>query len=519
MKNTYFSGSRSTWAVVLIFLLAFSVRLYWIDEKETLYGDELTSLCLAYNQPGWGDQTFELNRVYTGEELRALSYVDQQGGLGGLAEDLAALHIDNRDLSHASLYYMLLRCALTPVQTPSMDMLKWYGCGLNLLIFAVSFILLWKLLRRFFPRDGLLVCLVLALAFLSRASVNNTIYVREYALAECLMTAWAYWSLLAVSRQREGIPLLTVRFTASGAVLAALLLSCGYFNALFVALTLLWLLVACVRRREWRNAAVCVVVPAAALLLCLAMYRGFFNFLTDVRTEEVVSNASADGFLTNLYAAVRMGIYIMGMYTLTPFVSLLLVAGIGVLAVRRQRWRMQERWLLACVLVWGVVIFFLAPWKEPRFVVPVFPLLMCYMGLLLFAIAQTGRTMRRITVVAMVCFAAFGWVEYNNLYLYRASERVSLEGVQRLIVYASPEAKYKYERNTPKLLIPDMNDRQEVVVVGSTDDIRRFSLPSDTVIYVISSRGHQELFDYPGLISIESNNEWDRLYKYKKTQP
>ena len=110
-------------------------------------------------------------------------------------------------------------------------------------------------------------------------------------------------------------------------------------------------------------------------------------------------------------------------------------------------------------------------------------------------------------------------MEYNNLYLYRASERVSLEGVQRLIVYASPEAKYKYERNTPKLLIPDMNDRQEVVVVGSTDDIRRFSLPSDTVIYVISSRGHQELFDYPGLISIESNNEWDRLYKYKKTQP
>ena len=117
--------------MVLIFLLAFSVRLYWIDEKETLYGDELTSLCLAYNQPGWGDQTFELNRAYTGEELRALSYVDQQGGLGGLAEDLAALHIDNRDLSHASLYYMLLRCALTPVQTPSMDMLKWYGCGLN----------------------------------------------------------------------------------------------------------------------------------------------------------------------------------------------------------------------------------------------------------------------------------------------------------------------------------------------------------------------------------------------------
>ena len=169
------AGARTKAAGVLpwcVLLLAVSVRLWWGGQKETLYGDELTSVCLAYDQPGWGAETFPPDSVRTGREWREAFCTDDAGGPGGLAHDLRALHADNRDGSHASLYYMLLRCALTGTDVPEVHALVTRGLGLNLCLFLLSFAGLWRLLRRLYPgRDGA-VALGLLLATLSPAAVS-----------------------------------------------------------------------------------------------------------------------------------------------------------------------------------------------------------------------------------------------------------------------------------------------------------------------------------------------------------
>lgn len=116
-----------------------------------MYIDDPTSVSLAYNLPGWGKKTFEAGHILTGKELRQQCYIDDRGGLEGLWDDLAALHHDNRDGSHASLYYMALRCALTGVDTPSTDVLIRRSCGLNLVFFGLSFLSMALLLRMLFP--------------------------------------------------------------------------------------------------------------------------------------------------------------------------------------------------------------------------------------------------------------------------------------------------------------------------------------------------------------------------------
>ncbi len=125
------------WPILLVFFLALLTRLYWIHEKEYMYIDDPTSVSLAYNLPGWGKKTFEAGHILTGATPTMLHR--RPRGLEGLWDDLAALHHDNRDGSHASLYYMALRCALTGVDTPSTDMLIRRSCGLNLCVFRPVF--------------------------------------------------------------------------------------------------------------------------------------------------------------------------------------------------------------------------------------------------------------------------------------------------------------------------------------------------------------------------------------------
>lgn len=188
------------WPILLVFFLALLTRLYWIHEKEYMYIDDPTSVSLAYNLPGWGKKTFEAGHILTGKELRQQCYIDDRGGLEGLWDDLAALHHDNRDGSHASLYYMALRCALTGVDTPSTDVLIRRSCGLNLVFFGLSFLSMALLLRMLFPGKTMLTTFCLLLAYMNPVSVSNVLQAREYLMAEWLFVLWAYWCLRAAAR-------------------------------------------------------------------------------------------------------------------------------------------------------------------------------------------------------------------------------------------------------------------------------------------------------------------------------
>ena len=234
-KPTSLSAHRAqkifrAWPILLVFFLALLTRLYWIHEKEYMYIDDPTSVSLAYNLPGWGKKTFEAGHILTGKELRQQCYIDDRGGLEGLWDDLAALHHDNRDGSHASLYYMALRCALTGVDTPSTDVLIRRSCGLNLVFFGLSFLSMALLLRMLFPGKTMLTTFCLLLAYMNPVSVSNVLQAREYLMAEWLFVLWAYWCLRAAARIHNQQILWAPGTFTGGLAISAALLSCGYFG-------------------------------------------------------------------------------------------------------------------------------------------------------------------------------------------------------------------------------------------------------------------------------------------------
>ena len=125
----------------VVFILCLSVRVYFIGEKKGLDGDEHTSFTLAYNAVGWGENAYQEGK-YEAENLRKILFVDDCGGWKGYFSDIKSLWTDNRDPSHASLYYMLLRTALIGQNSTVLSDAVWRACGLNLLLFAVSFVLM-----------------------------------------------------------------------------------------------------------------------------------------------------------------------------------------------------------------------------------------------------------------------------------------------------------------------------------------------------------------------------------------
>ncbi len=44
--------------VLVVFTVCLATRIYYVHEKSVIEGDELTSLTLAYNNIGWGDNTY-----------------------------------------------------------------------------------------------------------------------------------------------------------------------------------------------------------------------------------------------------------------------------------------------------------------------------------------------------------------------------------------------------------------------------------------------------------------------------
>lgn len=507
------SHKPATW-LLLVFLTALGVRIYWIHEKEMIYGDELTSVCLSYNAPGWGEQTFDSRRIYTGDELRKLFYTDDRGGIEGLWHDLAGLHQDNRDPSHASLYYMLLRCALTGVKTPSAVSVMRHGCGLNLLLFALSFLGLYKWLNTIFPQRPMLVCTALLLAFLNPAAISNTLLLREYQLAECLFTGWVWWCTRMALDVQGRQPAYSLRNLGLGVLIAAGLSSSGYFNLIFIGLTGISLIVISFRHAHsaTRPLAFYLAGTAGCIGACLTMYEGFFNLLYDVRTTEVADKLQGNDWVANLSTTFLQGGYMLFIRILNPIVCL--TAIIGILAFLQKKNRPCHRphlpvpWLFASACIWAAVALTLAPWKATRYVSPALPVLMSAFAFYYSLLLNTFPRKVQLFIIGPSLLSYCLWA-YPIEHLERTHRPWPAEA-SRVLLYGPDDE----EKNTINLLVPYLKDHQECVIVESVADIASYVPATDSLIYIYGSRAVQELIRLPGFRKEEVFNDWMNAYIY-----
>lgn len=510
INNIFIKKETLMW--ILMFLMCCGVRLYWAGMKGPLYGDELLSVCIAYDQPGWGDLVFPTHQVFTGEELRQAYYMDDKGGIEGYLADMHTLYTDNHDASHASLYYMVLRSAFCLMQGPSMQTLIGIGVGINLLFFVITFWCVAWIMKRFYPDQNCKNALFTGLIMMVPGAVSCTLLVREYAMAMAAFTLWGAWCVACFDRLKAGVTLNKL-FIIKGALAGCLLLSTGYFNGIFWCLTGLVLIIYSCRKKRIELLSTYFLLLCATLLLCWAIYPGFFNFFTDVRTQEVAQKVEGEDFINNLTEATVHGVYIMLFRVLTPMGAIALAAWCF-FKLKKGQFKtcvqdIPHPMLLLSTLAWFVIVMLLANWKATRYVLPCTPLLLCFMWHPLRVLSLQTERWGLPAFALTLCVFSF----HNRFmeYLWNTFPSNMMPSADQTILLYGPN---KYENNTLSLLIPHIADTQKLVIIEQVNEMHTFTPAHQDTLYVYGAINMPALTRQKSLVSQVRINDWMSKYSY-----
>lgn len=355
---------------LFVFVFALGLRWYHIHHKNGFHVDETLSVSIS-NVSGyvWG-KTLP-NGEFFGKELKEMVYWNNPT-LSDAWQDIQKLWKNNNgDLAHPDLYYVLLRLWNVGVKTGDFEWIKQRGLGLNLVFFVLSFCIVGALGYRLFG-SSYLVPLLLGLVFLNSAGVSNTIFLREYALQECMI--WLFVLNSVIFYQNAKVRFWFVLYYG---FCTGLLLLSGYFSLFFVVLGVAVLAV-CKWRKIWAMLSL-VIVVASAFVWSRVLYKSYFVGLLDSgRAKEAKTKLDSAAMLENLKQSMSVLWDILQIHYNT-YVLLVFGVGLGCALVWRKA-HIDTLWraliVLGCVAcVWMLIVMYLAPYKTLRYIVPAFGLL------------------------------------------------------------------------------------------------------------------------------------------------
>lgn len=438
-------------AFVACLLLLVGIRLSAIYGRTQLHSDEVFSVMLARHNEAYVKALPE--GTYTGKQLKAVLARDH-----ALCEDLASLHANNYDIPHASMYYMALRIALAPLPDGwDAQAVARAGGWLNIVFMVVAFWAMWRIGTLVFGRERWWLALAIATAAMAtRTAVFDTMFIREYQMAQMWLMLLALCAVKIAIRLRDGA--VGLKLCAALAVIVCGALSTGYLNAIFVGIVGLGLLAVAARRRRYADMGRLVLGAVAAVALCWAIYIGFFNFILHptVHTRGSFANGGA--------AVQRVAVW-LGSDTLT-WTGTVACAAIFVLLLWKKRLKFLRPyapvlWISAGAIVAIYLTDYASVLHQARYTFPLLPIIMLLPGALIAALDDsTSRSAATVWATYFVALAVLWPVRTNYGWTQMASQ------MDKGAIF------YKLNPNELPQAIPTLRDDASYVVTYNADTVR-----------------------------------------------
>lgn len=496
LSDYYFANRKlaDIFFVVLLFSILFFVRVNNINIKNQLHSDEVFSLMLStcnhyYNQP-------VPDGVYSGEELKKMITVDDGGGLKGAVDDIARLWKNNGDAPHASLYYMALRLTLIGFDEFNVHEFAWRGGILNILFFSLSFFFMYKLLRKIFQSDILLVLAGLAIAFGNWMSIKNTLLIREYQMAETGIILLTLICVMLVQSIRERKPISTGRFVVSLSLAIAYVISLGYFNAVYVIVLGFGIIAACLKYKNSRLILSLVIAGIFAVLVAWLLYTGFFNFLL----HDSVHRERAFSSMKNMFRYVFIRDIIFQFFTVYGAFIMAFVLLIVIFSKNRNSLVKSDsfHWLPVVVVICMIFIQYASVLKMPRYYYALVPILALCAPQVIACVPKSWKGYFELLVILyfpIICVMFpvrenYGWVTLkSNL--------------------SEPAVLYDLNPNEVVQLVPCMNDSIEYEISGK----EYVDIKKDTTTFIITK--HSMSINNDSIKSAKKMIWGKQIYLYK----
>jgi len=451
-----------------IYSIALGFRIYWLSQKDSFMIDEGLSVTLAsYNDYMW-TKNYDLSREYTGKEVKEISLCDNDS-LKNVFEDIFRLWKDNRDSPHTNLYYSFLRLSLAGLKTGDIKIIILRGGILNIFFFTLSFIFFFLLMRLLFPELLLMQYLAALCAFLSTGTITNTVLLRPYQLQETLFIVFCYFLFKTINEKKyiiqdKNIYLYFKTMFLLSAVTAVTLLT-GYYSIILILLFGFYIIF--INRKNHQEILYYVFILFLGLILAQSLYSRYFLGFIGYRSQETTATLFND-FFGNFIFSMNKLVSLFNIHFFTWITIALCLLCVFYLLIRKNKIIIQKNALciFAVMLLYSVSVMLLAPYKEIRYILPVFPFLVI-LPVIIFNSIGKWKVSAAIMLLLCISFSVNASNRNNIEYLYQnKNESYSFNKDIDVPVFVLNNVMWKYAD-----LIPYFNDEQKYFFIDSSDDI------------------------------------------------
>jgi len=454
----------------IIYLLPLGIRIYWLHQKNGFHGDEGLSVTLAcYNDYMW-TSNYENNKEYTGKEVKEISLCDNDSFKNVLG-DIYHLWQNNRDSAHTNLYYSFLRLSLAGLKTGDIKQIIFRGGILNLFFFTISFVFFFLLMKLLFPGSKLLHFAATVCAFLSTATISNTLFLRPYQIQETMFIIFCYYFFKTFDLKKyilnDGTLYINTRLIFSLSLVSALTLLTGYYSIIFIGLFGLYVVFINYKKQDYMEIKSYILTLFLGLLFAQVFYTRYLVGYISYRSTETASTLFSD-FLANLKLSMAAVVTLFYRHFFTWPVIVVCVLCFIFLAFRKQKLLILKPalYILMVSMIYSLIILYIAPFKILRYVMPVFPFLIILPVMLL----NSMRKMKIIIVaVLLLCITLFknalNQDNIETLYHNKPDVYYFFQNAD-VPVFVFNKAPWKYAD-----IVPYFNNEQEYYFIDKYEDI------------------------------------------------
>jgi hypothetical protein len=461
--------------LVAVYLVALGFRVYWLSQKDGFHVDEGMTVALSFYNDYIISRNYDFDREYTGKEIKEESLVNNSGFKETLL-DIKRLYTDNRDSPHTNLYYTFLRISLMGLKTTEIKPIIFRGAILNLIFFTVSFIFFFLLMRLLFPDSILTQFTALICAFLSTATLSNTLFLRPYQIQETMFIIFSFYFAKNINTKNfiihggkqiiEKVSLLILL-----SFITAITLLTGYYALIFIGLFGLYIVYINCKNRTFTEIIFYFLVLCLGFILTLVLYQKYLAGFTSYRAFETKSTLSAN-VMGNIKYSLICGLTLLWKHFFTLPVLIFCAGCVTFLIVCKQKLIVQKQalYIFITAILYLFLTLIIAPYKVLRYSMPVFPFFVILPAMLINSVRmKTLKSYVIIMSVLIFCFIA-GAVNQNNIqniFKHKPDEYVfNKEKDVPVYVIVNKYSAWKYGNLTPYF-----NDDQKYYFFENYDDI------------------------------------------------
>ena len=376
MKNIKKYKTKIKILLIIIIILQLIYKIYVDYTKEDFFIDEIYSYGLMNN-----DQAFIFEREdfknawHTGTYFNDYITVNSDEVL-----NLSAVYKNQVEDVHPPLYYLLLRIAATfTINTFT----KWTGLILNLIIFTLSAIVVYKIGRNLFKNSIYALLLVVLYGF-SLFSMQNTSYIRMYQLLELQLLMLVYWHIKNFNKELNKKELIKL------AILVITGFLTHYYYVVFAIGIYLVNMLQYIKEKQWKNilkynltliisAIIAIAVFPASISHVFKGYRGKDSINKFVKTKKLKTVWTS---VVAYIKLIRNNIFDLDIKYMAIFALIL----IPIILWKRRKLNDKIMYLVVPLLTYLFVIIKSAPFVDLRYVVSI----MAFILIIIIYIIKNG---------------------------------------------------------------------------------------------------------------------------------